>query len=185
MSDDPDFEYLIIDSTIVRAHQHAAGAKKGPENQALGRSRGGLSTNGRSRIGVPVRFTLTAGQKWRCAASRSLDRRTLRRRVSWPTPPMTPTISAKPSPPRSGCCHTQQSITLTQLSTRQAPPCPRHLVECCFSKLKQFRRVATRSDILQVLFFPASLWRCSERGHACPFFASGRSSRRCSSWSAF
>jgi transposase len=29
MSDDPDFEYLIIDSTIVRAHQHAAGAKKG------------------------------------------------------------------------------------------------------------------------------------------------------------
>jgi putative transposase len=28
MSDDPDFEYLIIDSTIVRAHQHAAGAKK-------------------------------------------------------------------------------------------------------------------------------------------------------------
>ncbi len=29
MADDPDFEYLIIDSTIVRAHQHAAGAKKG------------------------------------------------------------------------------------------------------------------------------------------------------------
>jgi transposase len=29
MSDDPDFEYLIVDSTIVRAHQHAAGAKKG------------------------------------------------------------------------------------------------------------------------------------------------------------
>src|ERR1035437_2344399 len=45
MSDDPDFEYLIIDSTIVRAHQHAAGAKKGgSEDQAIGRSRGGLST---------------------------------------------------------------------------------------------------------------------------------------------
>ena len=29
MSDGPDFEYLIIDSTIIRAHQHAAGAKKG------------------------------------------------------------------------------------------------------------------------------------------------------------
>lgn len=29
MADDPDFEYLIIDSTIIRAHQHAAGAKKG------------------------------------------------------------------------------------------------------------------------------------------------------------
>lgn len=29
MADDPDFEYLILDSTIVRAHQHAAGAKRG------------------------------------------------------------------------------------------------------------------------------------------------------------
>jgi len=29
MSDDPGFEYLIIDSTVIRAHQHAAGAKKG------------------------------------------------------------------------------------------------------------------------------------------------------------
>jgi hypothetical protein len=27
--EDPDFEYLIIDSTIVWAHQHAVGAKKG------------------------------------------------------------------------------------------------------------------------------------------------------------
>jgi transposase len=29
LSDDPDFEYLIIDSTIIRAHQHAAGGKGG------------------------------------------------------------------------------------------------------------------------------------------------------------
>ena len=29
LADDPDFEYLMIDSTIVRAHQHAAGAKGG------------------------------------------------------------------------------------------------------------------------------------------------------------
>src|SRR5258707_10072694 len=29
LAGDPDFEYLIIDSTIVRAHQHAAGAKGG------------------------------------------------------------------------------------------------------------------------------------------------------------
>jgi transposase len=26
---DPDLEWLLLDSTIVRAHQHAAGAKKG------------------------------------------------------------------------------------------------------------------------------------------------------------
>jgi putative transposase len=29
LGEDPDLEYLIIDSTIVRAHQHASGAKKG------------------------------------------------------------------------------------------------------------------------------------------------------------
>ena len=29
LGEDPDLEYLIIDSTIVRAHQHASGAQKG------------------------------------------------------------------------------------------------------------------------------------------------------------
>ena len=29
MSDAPDFEYIMIDSTIIRAHQHAAGRKGG------------------------------------------------------------------------------------------------------------------------------------------------------------
>ena len=29
IADDPDFEYLIVDSTIIRAHQHASGAKRG------------------------------------------------------------------------------------------------------------------------------------------------------------
>ncbi len=34
----------MFDSTVVRAHVSAAGAKGGPDNQALGRSRGGFST---------------------------------------------------------------------------------------------------------------------------------------------
>ena len=29
LAEDPDFEYVIIDATVVRAHQHAAGAKGG------------------------------------------------------------------------------------------------------------------------------------------------------------
>ncbi len=29
LADDPDFEYVILDSTVVRAHQHSAGAKGG------------------------------------------------------------------------------------------------------------------------------------------------------------
>jgi transposase len=29
LADDPDFEHVMIDATIVRAHQHSAGAKGG------------------------------------------------------------------------------------------------------------------------------------------------------------
>ena len=34
--EDPDFEYLIIDATIVRAHQHAAGQKGDPTLRRVG-----------------------------------------------------------------------------------------------------------------------------------------------------
>ena len=41
----PDRRRHMIDSTIVRAHQNAAGVKGGIKNtEALGRSRGGFST---------------------------------------------------------------------------------------------------------------------------------------------
>src|SRR3712207_8346929 len=40
----PDFEYALIDGTIVTAHQKASGARGGTETQAIGRSRGGLTT---------------------------------------------------------------------------------------------------------------------------------------------
>src|SRR6476620_4180068 len=41
---DPDLEWLILDSTIIRSHQHAAGARRQPDGsggaaaEALGRS---------------------------------------------------------------------------------------------------------------------------------------------------
>src|SRR5262249_13136071 len=39
-----DWSLHFVDGTIVRAHQHAAGARKGGGDEALGRSRGGFST---------------------------------------------------------------------------------------------------------------------------------------------
>jgi putative transposase len=36
LADDPDLEYILIDSTIVRAHQHTAGAKGGLKIRPLG-----------------------------------------------------------------------------------------------------------------------------------------------------
>ncbi|WP_394854374.1 IS5 family transposase [Streptomyces albogriseolus] len=69
---DEDLNWAVsVDSTIVRAHQHAAEARKrGPRpesrpNHAIGRSRGGLTTkihlaaDARCR---PLAFVLTAGQ---------------------------------------------------------------------------------------------------------------------------
>src|SRR3954468_18162991 len=54
----------MLDSTIVRAHVSAAGAKGG-NNQALGRSRGGFSTKIHLKVdlgGLPLAFHLTEGQ---------------------------------------------------------------------------------------------------------------------------
>lgn len=63
---DPDLGELLIDSTIVRAHQHAAGAEGStPEAEALGRSRGGLGTKihvACDGLGKPVKIILTPGQ---------------------------------------------------------------------------------------------------------------------------
>jgi transposase len=66
-----DWSLHFIDSTVVRAHQHAAGARKasgekrGISDEALGRPRGGLSTKIHIRaegLGKPVTFTLTGGE---------------------------------------------------------------------------------------------------------------------------
>lgn len=61
-----DWENHYVDSTIVRAHQHAAGAKGGnPAREALGRSQGGFGTKLHLRAegsGKPITFVLTPGQ---------------------------------------------------------------------------------------------------------------------------
>lgn len=55
-----------VDGSVIRAHQHAAGAKQSsPEAEALGRSVGGFSTKIHLRIegrGKPMVIRLTAGQ---------------------------------------------------------------------------------------------------------------------------
>ena len=63
---DPDNRYVMIDSTIVRAHQQAVCGKEGVEREALGCSRGGLSTKVHlvaDAQGRPVRFSITVGQR--------------------------------------------------------------------------------------------------------------------------
>ena len=64
MVPDAGWEAHMLDSTVVRAHAHAAGARKNAGVQALGRSRGGFSTKVHVRAegpGNPITFVLTGG----------------------------------------------------------------------------------------------------------------------------
>jgi hypothetical protein len=60
-----DWVIHCLDSTIVRAHQHAGGARGGQAGETLGRSRGGFSTKlhvRADRRGKPLVLLVTAGQ---------------------------------------------------------------------------------------------------------------------------
>jgi len=61
-----DWSIHFLDSTIVRAHQHAAGARGGQAGEALGRSRGGFSTKlhvRADRRGAPLVLLVSARQR--------------------------------------------------------------------------------------------------------------------------
>ena len=63
---DPDLEVLMLDSTVIRAHQHSAGQQNStPEQEQLGRSRGGVSTKihvAVDGLGKPTKIFLSPGQ---------------------------------------------------------------------------------------------------------------------------
>jgi transposase len=67
MLERPERCYSLIDSTIIKAHPHAAGALRvgGSSEEALGRSRGGFSTKLHALVtehGKLVRYVLTGGE---------------------------------------------------------------------------------------------------------------------------
>ena len=145
-----DNEYAMIDSTIVRAHQHSAGAPKKDDDQAIGRSKGGLSTKIHALVdalGNPLRFLLTPGQAHDLIGADALlpqiaaevliadkaydaDERVLK--------PLASAGKSTVIPPR------QNRITPRQFD--QALYQTRHLIENFFCKLKQYRAIATRYD---------------------------------------
>lgn len=62
---EPDLEYVMIDSTIVRAHACSAGIGKQPV-QGLGRSKGGFTSKIHAKVdalGNPLKFSVTPGQE--------------------------------------------------------------------------------------------------------------------------
>ena len=97
-------------------------------------------------LGCPVRFTLTAGQKGdapqAAALIEGLAAEVVMADTAYDADHLRQAIAAKgaiaviPNNPSRALKHPLDKDLYTQ----------RYLVECCFSKLKQFRRVATRFE---------------------------------------
>lgn len=67
----PDLEWEFVDGSIVKAHQHSAGAAS-RENQAIGQSRGGNTTKIHMAVdahGLPIDFEVTGGEVHDCKAA--------------------------------------------------------------------------------------------------------------------
>ena len=158
----PLTRHLFVDATIVRAHQHAAGALKkngGHAAQALGRSRGGLTTKIHAgcrdeRTGVAV--VLTAGH---CHESPVFA--TVWAQVP-PEPPLTHAIMDKgyDSNRIREQLLAQDIVPVIPPKSNRTEPIDydkdlyklREKVERFFNKLKQFRRIATRYEKLSQTF---------------------------------
>ena len=153
LAEDADNEYAMLDSTIVRAHQHSAGAlKKAGGDQAIGRSKGGLSTKIHARtdaLGNPTGFFLSGGQVSDLVGADHLlpgleadalladkaydaDARVLEVLEAGDVIAVIP-------PKRNRVVTREYDKALYQA---------RHLIENFFEKLKQFRAIATRYDKL-------------------------------------
>lgn len=146
----------MIDSTSIRAHQQAATARKEDRDHCLGRSRGGLTTKIHAVVdaqGLPIRFGLTAGQardgKIVDALLDHLGPRTIvLADKAYDADRIRDLIQERGATPN-----------IPPKSNRRWKPCfskrlhrERNLIERFFSKLKHFRRVATRYDKLAANF---------------------------------
>ncbi|WP_406364608.1 IS5 family transposase [Streptomyces sp. NBC_00645] len=172
-----DLDWVVaVDSTIVRAHQHAAGARqKGPRrasvDHALGRSRGGLTTkvhlaaDGRCR---PLAFVLTPGQAGDAPAfEQVMARIRVPRPVGRPRSTPSAVLADKAYSSRAIRRHLRRRgirAVIPQPADQAAnrkrlgrlggrPPTfdreaykQRNTVERCINKLKQWRGLATRYD---------------------------------------
>ncbi|MFN3676988.1 MAG: IS5 family transposase [Sphingomonas pseudosanguinis] len=146
---DRDNQYLMIDSTIVRAHQQAATGKGGGKDQALGRSRGGLTTKVHmlaDTFGRPLRFRITPGQAGDIASAPALLEGQRGKAVladkAYDGNDLRSQIAAMDA----------EAVIPSKRNRKVAIPHDaliykhRNQIERCFGRLKHFRRFATRYD---------------------------------------
>jgi transposase len=151
LASDPDNEYMMIDATIVRAHQHSAGALKKNGPQEIGRSRGGLTTKIHALVdalGNPTNLILSPGHTHDLACAEPL--------IKHVSPDALIADKAFDADPFIGALE-QREITpvippkanrKTKRDCDFALYCERNLVERFFNKIKHYRAIATRYDKL-------------------------------------
>ncbi|MEY3182999.1 MAG: hypothetical protein RLZ35_984 [Pseudomonadota bacterium] len=145
----------MIDGTIIRAHQHSAGAVGGQEHQALGRSCGGFSSKLHIKVdalGLPLKFILTAGQAHESQsafqlfnnepceyflADRAYDIDEFRQTLF--------NADAQPVIPSK-----KNRIVKTEHDTFLYKE--RNIVERFINRIKNFRRIATRYDKTAIMY---------------------------------
>jgi transposase len=164
---DPDLEWLMLDSTVIRAHQHAAGMNRGEDDQALGRSRGGLGTKVHlavDSLGNPVSVHLSPGQDADCTHAPTLlaDHRpeAVIADKGYDTDAVVEAVEATGAeaviPPKKNRVDPRGYDAVLYRE--------RNAVERCVNLFKQFRRVATRYEktarnfLGMVLFAAITIW---------------------------
>jgi transposase len=148
-SDEPDLEYAMVDATIVRVHRHGQGAKGGTQSQAIGKSRGGLTTKILAltdALGNLIRFVLLPGQR-----HDTVGVATLISGIAFGG-----LIGDKAFDANWLIAELNQRrtrIVISQMPQRKEPLAIdrevykwRHLIENFFGKLKEFKRISMRSD---------------------------------------
>ena len=150
--DEPDTEWLLIDSTVVRAHPCAAGAPKekgGQEKQALGKSVGGFSTKIHvtvDALGNPLRLLLTGGQRsdsiQAIALLEGFDFEALLADRGYDTDKILDFVAQNDAE----AVIPAKKNRLVQRDTDWHTYKARHLVECFMNKIKQYRRIFSRFE---------------------------------------
>ena len=144
----------MIDSTIVRAHQHSAGAEKKAGPQKIGLSVGGKSTKIHAKVdalGLPLKLILSEGQKHDAPYAKAL--------IDEPCDKLLADKGYDSDDIREHLAKNEIEAVIPSKSNRTKPVehdkhtyKERNAVERFFAKIKHFRRVATRYEKLSVTY---------------------------------
>jgi len=149
----PDLEWVFIDGSHVKAHQHSAGAA-GEGDEAIGKSCAGNTSKIHMAVdayGLPVAFDITGGQVHDCKAAPQLIEQLAQAEVivadkGYDSTKIREQITDKGS---KSVIPRKDNSLIGNHDTDWGLYKYRHLVENVFARLKHFRAIATRYDKLK------------------------------------